>query len=233
MARSAGLWGADDLTTSAGDTILFTGAGNGADGFCVESPAAAAEQAGAPLEAGKVVISRVALDGPDGAVVVQNLSPESVQIGGWFLCQFPNYWPIPAKSLEPREELTLSAAAGENTDDTFFAAGTFGTLNAGGGEVGLYRDQQFGSASSMVAYVGWNGGGGRLGVAQDAGLWGNGDLTPSDGDTLAYAGEGSGADAYSVSSGGSASSVGTGDPEVSTAGAADGEDDDGYAGPGY
>ena len=193
-----------------------------------------AEQQEAPAPTDTIQIEQVVLAAEDATVTLLNTGAAAVDLSGWFICQRPSYWPFPSVSVAAGARLVVHTAAGANTDSDVFAGGAFGRLNGDGNSaVRVYHDNGFGNAGSMVAYVAWNGGGGRLGVAQEAGLWGDGDLNPSDGDTLAYAGEGTGADAYSVSSGGSASSVGTGDPEVSTAGTADGEDDDGYAGPGY
>ena len=65
------------------------------------------------------------------------------------------------------------------------AGGRFGSLSASGGEIGLYRDSNFGSTSSIVSYVeGGSSGHARSGVAVGAGIWGDGDFVDAEGAVL-------------------------------------------------
>ncbi len=63
-------------------------------------------------------------------------------------------------------------------------------LSAGGvgrygdSEAALYRDGNFGNSDGIVGYVGWRGGKGRKGVAQAAGIWGEGDVDAGSGDAI-------------------------------------------------
>jgi hypothetical protein len=156
-----------------------------------------------------VVISEVTLSDADdtGSITIQNSGDIAIDVSGWFVCNFPAYWPIPdGTSLEAGASLQIHAGAGENGASAIFAAGGFGAVTGGSaGEVALYRDNSFASEESIVAYVGWDGGGQRKAVAQGAGLWGEDDVTTAAEDTIEWLGTGTDASAYAIAA--------QGDPE--------------------
>ena len=167
----------------------------GATETATAAPTEAAGEGGLPS---KIVIQSVTLTGDDGTVVLRNLSAAAITIDGWFICQRPNYWPIPATTIEPGGELTLHVAVGTDDDTNFFASGGFASLAGRSGEIALYDSSNFGSADSIVAYVSWNGSSGRKSTAQEAGVWGADDLAASDGDTLVFVGPSEDASGYAL-----------------------------------
>ena len=165
---------------------------------------AASEPAGAtpttPLPAsqvGSVVISAVTIGGAGGALSITNLSGAPVDLSGWYVCNFPTYWPIPSRMLGAGESLTIHGGSGTDTATDLFAGGGFGSFGATG-EVALYRDADFAAANSIVAYVAWNGGKERKSVAQAAGIWGDTDVSVAGGDTIVRTGSAADARAYTV-----------------------------------
>ena len=136
-------------------------------------------------------------------MVLLNGSDGPVDLDGWFICQRPSYWPLPAVTLDPAQRITIRTASGEDTDEMLFAGGRFGQLSGGGGEVALYRDSAFDNPGSIVGYVAWNSGGARQEVAQAAGIWGGRNVLAGEGDVIAFTGAGTGADAYEVEARGS------------------------------
>ena len=137
----------------------------------------------------------------DATVTVKNVGGDAQDMNGWFICQQPSYWPFPAITLASGQELEISTGAGEDDEQRVHASGGFGQLSPTQGEVGLYEFADFANSDAIRAYVGWNGGGGRLGVAQGAGIWDDGALEIPDAAPVAigYIGEGTGASAYVVS----------------------------------
>jgi hypothetical protein len=206
LAQVADLWGDTNLDVAAGDLIFWAGDTIGVDnyGHVVGGAAAAA----APTEeemamaSGKVIIQNLAFV-DSGVVRIQNMTADSVSLAGWFLCQFPNYWPFPAIDLGPGSQLRIRLGSGDDTGDTLHATSGAGALSAGGGEMGLYSGNGFDQAEDIVSYIAWGGGGGRLGVAQAAGIWGGSNLNVADGNVVGYTGGGVGADGYQVAASGS------------------------------
>ncbi len=148
-------------------------------------------------QVGSVVISAVTVAGAGSALSVTNLGGDAVDLTGWFVCNAPGYWPLPARTLAAGESFTIHAGSGADTDTDVYAAGGFGSLDDIG-EVALYTQPQFEDPGSIVAYVGWNGGKVRKGVAQAAGIWGDADVTLALGDTIVRTGSAPDASAYSV-----------------------------------
>ena len=153
-----------------------------------------------PVEAlpRKVVVQSVLLTGSDGVIVLKNLGETSVDLSGWFICQRPSYWGLPSITLEPDSELRLHAGAGTDTGTDAYANGAMGLLSGNRGEIGLYSSSSFGSADAIVSFVAWNGRNGRTAVARDAGVWGDDDVTATDGDTLVFVGPLENASGWSV-----------------------------------
>ena len=98
-------------------------------------------------------------------VTITNLGSEPVSVDGLWLCNLPDYVPLPTALIAPGASIDIS--------DLDFAAD--------GGEVGLYTSKSFGDSAAMVDYVGWGSGGGRAPVAVAAGLWPDGDVVAATG----------------------------------------------------
>lgn len=94
---------------------------------------------GGGIAAGGVIIEELALAGGDATVVLFNTGDTEQALDGWFLCQFPTYWPLPSMTLAPGGRVTVNAGSGDDTADELFAGGGFGSLSgSGAGEVALY-----------------------------------------------------------------------------------------------
>ena len=147
-----------------------------------------------------VVISEVDLAGADASITITNEGADAIDISGWFVCNFPAYWPIPAgTTLAAGGSLVIHAGDGTDTADEIFAGGGYGALTGGAaGEVAIYNSGVFDSAEAIVSYVAWDGGGLRKTVGQDAGLWGEGDVSTAAGDVIELTGDGTDADSYTV-----------------------------------
>ena len=115
----------------------------------------------APIPDGGASVGGVQLSaivfGADGHVTVTNTSEAEVSLDGLWLCNRPAYVAL-SGSLAPDASIEIPAS-------------DMGGLSADGGEAGLYTESSFGSPDAMIDYVAWGGGGGRAGVAVDAGLW--------------------------------------------------------------
>ncbi|MCZ6546441.1 MAG: lamin tail domain-containing protein [Chloroflexi bacterium] len=148
-------------------------------------------------QVGSVVISAVTIGGAGGALSITNLGGAPADLSGWYVCNFPAYWPIPSRMLGAGESLTIHGGSGTDTATDLFAGGGFGSFGATG-EVALYRDADFDAANSIVAYVAWNGGKERKSVAQAAGIWGDADVSAAVGDTIVRTGSAADASAYTV-----------------------------------
>ncbi len=128
------------------------------------------------------VISRVVF-GDEGYVSITNVGGAPGNLDGWNICQRPAYYRIDSVEVAPGETVhfTDGAVAGL-TGQAIDANGRFGSLQASGGEVGLYVDNSFGSAASIRSYVEWGSPGhGRSSVAVEAGIWTDGGFVPADG----------------------------------------------------
>jgi len=148
---------------------------------------------------GGVAISGVTLNGDTATVTVTNNSDSSVNVDGWFVCNFPAYWPMPAVDIAAGATLTFHAGEGADTATDYFAGGGFGALSGSGpGEVALYSSNSFSSAEAIQSYVGWNGGKNRKGLAQEAGIWGEDDVTAEYSASLSNTFDGTGASAWVV-----------------------------------
>jgi hypothetical protein len=114
--------------------------------------------------------------GENGMVVITNIGTEAGSLSGYFLCQRPDYFALPAVTLEPGEFFAISTGGdvflpppGAVTTDQI---ATIGLLSPTGGEVGLYSSSNFNSPADIVSYVEWgNAGHGRSSVAINAGIW--------------------------------------------------------------
>lgn len=102
-----------------------------------------------------------------GVATITNIGDESVDLAGHWLCNRPAYVELPGQPLDAGETIEVS----------------IGGLTQGGGEVGLYTSDSFGNADDLLDYVTWGSGGGRLSVAETAGLW-VGEPVTADGEAL-------------------------------------------------
>lgn len=136
----------------------------------------------APTGSAKFVISRVVF-GDEGYVSVSNVGDGVGNLEGWQLCQRPAYFRI--GSVEVAAGETVHFATGTAPDlvgQVIESNGRFGRFGAGGGEIGLYVDNSFGSASSIRSYVEWGSSDhGRSSVAVAAGIWTEGGFVPTGG----------------------------------------------------
>ena len=115
-------------------------------------------------------------------VTITNVGTAEVSIDGMWLCNRPDY-----------SELSDTLAAGESVE---IEASRLGGIGQPGGEVGLYSERAFTSSSAMVDYVAWGTGGGRTGVAVEAGLWLSQESAPNDGASISRSADASGAESW-------------------------------------
>ncbi|NNC93868.1 MAG: hypothetical protein HKN80_15400 [Acidimicrobiia bacterium] len=128
------------------------------------------------------VISRVVF-GDEGYVSISNVGGAAGNLDGWQLCQRPAYFTIGPVDVAVGE--TVHFATGSAPDlpgQVIESNGRFGRFGPEGGEIGLYVDSSFGSASSIRSYVEWGSPDhGRSSVAVAAGIWTEGGFVPSEG----------------------------------------------------
>ena len=104
----------------------------------------------------------------NGNVELTNIGDDTINVSTYFLCNFPNYIRMD----------TLNIICGS----LIIAPGGFVTVDASSlnftsadGELGLYEDDSFSSASSILDYVEWGSSGHqRSAIAANAGIWTNG-----------------------------------------------------------
>ena len=149
--------------------------GDGADSSDV-STAASAESApddGAQSEAAVVNPLQVtSVDFTTGIATLTNTGDEPYDLQGQWICQRPTYAELPDEVLDPGATYEAS----------------LGGFDAGGGEVAVYTSNSFSNSEDIVSYVGWGSGGGRQGVAEEAGIWSGGPVQPT-GDTITLSGD--------------------------------------------
>lgn len=185
VARSAGLWGDENVPAEAGQVLRRGNTGAFASSWTAMDAAVDESMASAPSGFGPIIIDRVYLDGHN-MLQLRNISDAPANLDGHFMCQIPNYWPIPdGIELGPDETIFINTGAGTDTADTLFANGGMGVLGPANGEVAIYRSQVFDNPDIIQSYVGWNGGKNRLPVAQAAGIFGD-PLDVAEGDVLVY-----------------------------------------------
>ncbi len=165
---------AEETTTTAADETTTTAT--------AETTTTAAAGEGAVFAVTEVVF------GDQGYVAITNIGSETGNLERWQLCQRPSYFGMPSQELAPGETVyvTTTTVVGLDVDGPVIdAGGRFGSLSASGGEIGLYRDSNFGSTSSIVSYVEWGSSGhARSGVAVGAGIWVDGDFVDAEGSVL-------------------------------------------------
>lgn len=198
MAAAAGLWEFGvNLEAAEGDALLLAGNGVGLSAYSVEAGGAAALALPPAFLPESVAIIELEIGGPVSTLVLKNFSDSNVSLEGWYLCNVPSYWGLPADlELASGDEVRIDFQPGERAQIN--AGGALGELTDGAGELALYRDNNFSSSASIVSYVGWNGGKARKSVAQGAGIWGANDVTAAAADILVFTGAGEGAGGWSI-----------------------------------
>ncbi|MFQ5555682.1 MAG: hypothetical protein ACE5GC_09990 [Acidimicrobiia bacterium] len=110
-------------------------------------------------------------------VVIRNVGSGAGSTDGLWLCQFPDYWPLPDIELGVGEVLAVALGSGPppeviGVDFTATAGGEVGTVGRREGELALYEAEAFGDPEAIVDYVEWGSAGhARSGVAVAAGIW--------------------------------------------------------------
>jgi hypothetical protein len=171
---------ADSTTTTAEGTETTTSTTAGASATTTTTVATTGTTAAAAPAT--FAISRVVF-GSEGYVAVTNVGGTGGNLEGWQLCQRPGYYRIGSVDVAPGETVrfTIGPVAGL-TGQVIDAGGQFGQLSAATGEIGLYVDNNFASASSIRSYVEWGSGDhGRSSVAVEAGIWVAGGFVRSEG----------------------------------------------------
>ncbi len=149
------------------------------------------------LQSGSLVIANVTIDGANSTVTISNVGSDPVDLGGIWVCNFPDYWRLPESTLAPGASITVNAGSGSDSASQLFAAGAFGALDSPG-EIALYASPAFDDPAAIIAYVAWNGGKLRKSVAQAAGIWGDDDVSAELGDTVRRTGATADASSYSA-----------------------------------
>lgn len=128
-------------------------------------------------------------------VVISNRGTGVGSTGGYWICQFPSYYELPATELMPGEKLAVPLGVAPVPELVGVAATVDVTLPIGDvtprdGEIGLYSENTFNSADAIVDYVEWGTSGhGRSGVAVAAGIWEDGGFVEVPVETLAIVAE--------------------------------------------
>lgn len=165
--------GGNDVTTTSGDATSTTATGGSTDTTSGDNSATDA----------LLVISRVVF-GDGGYVSVSNVGGTGGSLDGWQLCQRPAYYAIGPVEVAPGETVhfTTGGDVAELTGQVIDANGRFGRFSASGGEIALYAENAFGSASAIRSYVEWGSSDhGRSSVAVAAGIWTEGGFVPAEG----------------------------------------------------
>jgi PEP-CTERM motif len=118
-----------------------------------------------------VVISEI--DTLNNKIELINTGGAAVNMTGYFWCNLvtgsPAYVSMATSQIVAAQSTssTLTIASGQII--TFLLSAAF--VTDGSGELGLYLDSSFSSATSMVDYVSWGGTGVRDSVAAAKGIW--------------------------------------------------------------
>jgi hypothetical protein len=145
------------------------GSSEGSTATVAESAADDGEESEAAVESPLQVTS---VDYTTGVATLTNTGDQPYDLKGHWICQRPTYAELPDEVLDPGATYEAS----------------LGGFDAGGGEVAVYTSNSFSSSEDIVSYVGWGSGGGRQGVAEEAGIWSGGTVQPT-GDAITLSGE--------------------------------------------
>ncbi len=110
-------------------------------------------------------------------LIISNRGTGVGSTSGYWICQFPSYYELPAVELQPGEKLAVPLG----TDPVPELAGVvvtvdvsepLGVISPLDGELGLYSANMFNSPDAIEAYVEWGTTGhARSNVAVAAGIW--------------------------------------------------------------
>ena len=113
----------------------------------------------------------------DPYLIITNRGDGAGSTEGHFICRFPDYYELPAVTLQPGERLAVPLGEGEVPDligvvATADVRSPLGQVSAIDGELGLYSRNEFNSDDAILDYVEWGSSGhARSGVAAAAGIW--------------------------------------------------------------
>jgi hypothetical protein len=181
IAAACGGSDSEPTTTDAGGTDTTTTSTTAAASTTTSAQSETTTTTGADSGSAEFVISRVVF-GDDGYVSITNVGASAGSLDGWQLCQRPAYFAIGSVEVAPGETVHFTMGSVEGLSGQVIESnGRFGRLSDSSGEMGLYADASFGSASSIRSYVEWGSSGhGRSSVAVAAGIWTEGGFVPVD-----------------------------------------------------
>jgi hypothetical protein len=120
-------------------------------------------------EASPLVIAAVDFDA--GVVEIRNDGDTAYDATGHWVCNRPNYVPLPEGVIEPGASVTITTSSIDAAPED--------------GEVGLYTAREFSNADAMIRYLQWGSADhGRAAVAVAAGLWPEGDFVANGGASM-------------------------------------------------
>jgi hypothetical protein len=165
--------------------VLVGAACGGDDGDSSEGSAATAAESSTDdgtqsAAAEESLLQVTSVDYATGVATLTNTGDQPYDLADHWICQRPTYAELPDEMLEPGATYEAS----------------LGGFDAGGGEIAVYTSNSFGNSEDIVSYVGWGSGGGRQGVAEEAGIWSGGPVQPT-GDTITLSGDPGSADGWS------------------------------------
>ncbi|WP_299047747.1 T9SS type A sorting domain-containing protein [uncultured Polaribacter sp.] len=138
----------------------------------------------------QIVISEIKAP---GSVELKNIGKETVDVSSYWLCDFPAYSQLSSSSINVvNGSLSLAPNA-------IVEISGFNFISGDDGELGLYRNDSFGSTASIVDYIEWGATGHRrASVAIEAGTWTNENFIPAfnESNSIQYDGVGNNAGDY-------------------------------------
>ncbi|HMQ48335.1 MAG TPA: T9SS type A sorting domain-containing protein [Saprospiraceae bacterium] len=140
----------------------------------------------------QVVINEIR---PNGTVELKNIGSSTIDVGSYWLCDFPVYQQIGSAGSIIECGSTIMAPG------SILVVNNFNTIAANDGEMGLYTVNNFASPTAIIDYVEWGSTGHvRSSVAVAAGIWTTGAFVPafSAAQSLEYSGSGNSPSSWSA-----------------------------------
>ena len=138
----------------------------------------------------QIVISEIKAP---GSVELKNIGKETVDVSSYWLCDFPAYSQLSSSSINVvNGSLSLAPNA-------IVEISGFNFISGDDGELGLYRNNSFGSTASIVDYIEWGATGHRrASVAIEAETWTSENFIPAfdESNSIQYDGVGNNAADY-------------------------------------
>jgi len=128
-----------------------------------------------------------------GTIELKNIGSTTIDVSSYWLCDFPSYQQVSNSALDCGSAMM---APGD-----LLTVNNFNVVDESDGEMGLYSNNSFGNAASMLDYVEWGSTGHqRSSVAVAAGVWTTGAFVPAfaSGESLSYSGSGDGVDSWTA-----------------------------------